>query len=99
VPLGFPYFLKCCEDTFTRMKNKITEQLKHVGRGYDLDKLPPALLKAVVDAAIPLLDAEIKKAEDRAIQKVVSRKFVARVIKTTLERSSAAKPRASKESL
>jgi hypothetical protein len=77
------------------MKNKITEKLKHIGRGYELDKLPPALLKAVVDAAILLLDAEIKKAEDRAIQKVVNEKFVARVIKATLEKRTPAKSKSS----
>lgn len=77
------------------MKNKITARLKHVGRGYELDKLPPALLKAVVDAAMPLLDAEIKKAEEKAIQKVVNEKFVAKAIKSALERKSVskAKPR------
>lgn len=78
------------------MKNKITEKLKHIGRGYELDKLPPALLKAVVDAAIPLLDAEMKQAESRAIQKVVNEKFVAKVIKATLEGRGVGKARPSK---
>lgn len=86
-------------DKLARMKNKITEQLKHIARGYELDKLPPALLKAVVDSAMPLVDAEIKKAESRAVQKVVSGKFVARVIKTTLESRMTVKSMGSKGSL
>lgn len=66
------------------MKAKITDRLKKVGKGYDLDKLPPMLLKAVVDEAQPLIDAEVTKAEEKAIQRIVNEKFVARVIKDTL---------------
>lgn len=67
------------------MKAKITERLKHVGRGYDLDKLPPALLDAVTGTALPLIEAELSKAEERAIQKIITEKFVAKVIKSALE--------------
>lgn len=70
------------------MKNKIIDRLKHVGRGYSLDKLPTALLKAVIESAIQVIEEEVRKAEDRAIQKMVNEKFVAKVIKTTLENRS-----------
>ena len=67
------------------MKQKILERLKQVGPGYELDKLPPAILKAVIDTATPLIAAEFSKAEDRIVSKVVTGKFVARVFKTVLE--------------
>ncbi|MDQ8184251.1 hypothetical protein [Pelagicoccus sp. SDUM812002] len=70
------------------MKDKIIARLKQIGRGYELDKLPPVLLKAVIDSSIPLIEAELKKAEDRAIQKMITERFVARVIKTALEGNS-----------
>ena len=57
------------------MKDRIVEQLKHVGSGYELDKLPKALLNAVVEAALPIIEAEVRKAEDRAIQKTINEKF------------------------
>jgi len=66
------------------MKAKITDRLKKVGKGYDLDKLPPLLLKAVVDEAQPLIEAEVAKAEEKAVHRIVNEKFVARVIKDTL---------------
>lgn len=77
------------------MKAKITERLKHVGRGYDLDKLPPALLETVIDAASPLIEVELAKAEERAIQKIVTEKFVAKVIKSALEGKTARRSKAS----
>lgn len=67
------------------MKQKILERLKHVGPGYELDKLPPAILKAIVDTATPLITSEFSKAEDRIVSKVITGKFVARVFKTVLE--------------
>ncbi len=67
------------------MKQKILERLKQVGPGYQLDKLPPAILKAVIDTATPLIAEEFSKAEDRIVSKVVTAKFVAKVIKTVLE--------------
>ncbi len=67
------------------MKEKIITRLKQIGKGYELDKLPPVLLKAVIDSSIPLIEAEIKKAEDRAIQRLINERFVAKVIKTKLE--------------
>lgn len=66
------------------MKAKVTDRLKTVGKGYDLDKLPPMLLKAVVDEAQPLIEREVAKAEDKAVQRLVNEKFVARVIKDAL---------------
>ncbi|MDP0495296.1 MAG: hypothetical protein Q7Q73_03720 [Verrucomicrobiota bacterium JB024] len=78
------------------MKARITDRLKKVGKGYDLDKLPPLLLKAVVDEAQPLIDAEVTKAEEKAVQRIVNEKFVARVIKETLsgQRRKKTMPRA-----
>ena len=70
------------------MKSKITERLKHVGLGYNLDKLPSDLLQAVIESAIPVIEREVRKAEDRAIQKIINEKFVAKVIKVTLERKA-----------
>ncbi len=70
------------------MKTKITERLKHVANGYELDKLPPSLLNAVVEAAIPLIEVDVKKAEERAIQKIVTERFVAKAIKGALEGKS-----------
>ncbi len=67
------------------MKQKILERLKQVGPGYQLDKLPPAILKAVIDTATPLIVEEFSKAEDRIVSKVVTAKFVAKVIKAVLE--------------
>lgn len=67
------------------MKQKILERLKQVGPGYELDKLPPAILKTVIDTATPLIASEFSKAEDRIVSKVVTAKFVARVIKSVLE--------------
>ncbi|WP_269541676.1 hypothetical protein [Cerasicoccus fimbriatus] len=81
------------------MKAKITERLKHVGRGYDLDKLPPALLETVIDAASPLIEAELGKAEERAIQKIITEKFVAKVIKSALEAKPARRSRATAEQM
>ena len=66
------------------MKAKITDRLKTVCKGYDLDKLPPMLLRAIIDEAQPLIEAEIAKAEEKAVQRIVNEKFVARVIKDTL---------------
>ncbi len=68
------------------MKERIVEQLKHVGSGYELDKLPKALLNAVVETSIPIINAEMRKAEKRAIQKLINERFVAKVVKTTLEK-------------
>lgn len=67
------------------MKSKIVEQLKHLGSGYELDKLPVALLNSVVEATLPIIEKNVRKAEDRAIQKTVNERFVAKVLKTTLE--------------
>ena len=67
------------------MKQKILDRLKRVGPGYELDKLPPAILKAVIDTATPVIIAKFNKAEDRIVSKVVTAKFVARAIKTVLE--------------
>ncbi|NET39447.1 MAG: hypothetical protein F6K19_47030 [Cyanothece sp. SIO1E1] len=53
--------------------------------GYELDKLSPAILIAVVDTATPLIASEFSKAEDRIVSKVITGKYVARVIKTVLE--------------
>lgn len=75
------------------MKQKILERLKQVGPGYELDKLPPAILKAVIDTATPLIASEFSKAEDRIVSKVVTGKFVARVIKTVLEGKPRRRPR------
>ncbi len=81
------------------MKARITERLKHVGRGYDLDKLPSALLEKVVDEASPLIGAELSKAEERAIQKIITEKFVAKVIKSALEGTPPRRSRASPNKL
>lgn len=67
------------------MRARIIERLKQVGRGYDLDKLPPALLNTIIEAATPALASEISKAEERAIQKVVTEKFVTKAFKSALE--------------
>ena len=67
------------------MKQKILGRLKEVGPGFELDKLPPAILKAIIDTATPLIESEYKKAEDRIVSKVVTAKFVAKVIKAVLE--------------
>ncbi len=68
------------------MEDKIIARLKRIGHGYELDKLPPALLKAVIQSALPLIEQEIRKAETKAIQKLINERFVAKVIKQTLER-------------
>ncbi len=68
------------------MKEKIIAKLKQIGKGYELDKLPPALLKAVIDSSIPLIEKEVIKAEERAIQKLINERFVAKVLKSALER-------------
>jgi len=68
------------------MKDKIIARLKQIGRGYELDKLPPALLKAVIESALPLIEKEIEKAEGRAIYKQINERFVAKAIKTALEK-------------
>lgn len=69
----------------TLMKAKITERLKIIGKGYELDKLPPRLLSAVIDYALPQVEDELKKAEQRALEKIVTEGFVVRAIKTALE--------------
>jgi len=61
--------------------------------GYDLDKLPTNLLKAVIETAIPLIGQEARKAEERAIQKMVNERFIAKVIKTTLEQKTGRQPK------
>ncbi len=48
------------------MKEKIIVRLQQIGKGHDLDKLPPALLKAVIESSIPLIEKEARKAEERA---------------------------------
>ena len=75
------------------MKQKILDQLKQVGPGYQLDKLPPAILKSVIDTATPLIAEEFSKAEDRIVSKVVTAKFVAKVIKSVLEGKPRRRPR------
>ncbi len=66
------------------MKEKIIARLKQFGKSYELDKLPPALLKAVIDSSIPLIEKEIIKAEERAIQKLINERFVGKVLKSLL---------------
>lgn len=95
----FPYSLPRNDARLSDMKAKITVRLKNVGRGYDLDKLPPALLETVIDAASPLIEAEINKAEERAIQKIVTEKFVAKVIKSALEGKAGRRSKASPDKL
>lgn len=75
------------------MRNKIIERLKNVRPGYDLDKLPTTLLKAVIETAIPLIEQETRKAEERAIKKMVNERFIAKVIKTTLEKKTGWQPK------
>ncbi len=75
------------------MRNKIIARLKHVRPGYDLDKLPTTLLEAVVETAIPLIEQEAREAEERAIQKMVNDRFIAKVIKTTLEKKTGRQPK------
>lgn len=75
------------------MRNKIIDRLKHVRPGYDLDKLPTTLLKAVIETAIPMIEQEARKAEERAIQKMVNERFIAKVIKTTLEQKTGRQPK------
>jgi len=75
------------------MRNRIIERLKNVRPGYDLDKLPTNLLKAVIETAIPLIGQEARKAEERAIQKMVNERFIAKVIKTTLEQKTGRQPK------
>ncbi len=43
------------------MKTKIIARLKQIGKGYDLDKLPPALLNSVIESSIPLIEVERQK--------------------------------------
>ncbi len=69
------------------MKDKIIARLKQIGKGYELDKLPPALLNAVVDSSIPLIELERQKAEDRTIQRLINERFVAKAIKVALEKN------------
>ncbi len=86
--LAFSLFLRHQCGILDAMKTRITERLKTIGKGYDLDKLPPMLLKAIVETAQPLIEAEVAKAEEKAVQRIVNEKFVARVLKATLEGAS-----------
>ena len=83
--IRFPYFQSGEFAKLQRMKQKILGRLKEVGPGYELDKLPPAILKAVIETATPIIVEEFGKAEDRIVEKVITAKFVAKVIKTVLE--------------
>jgi|GEM_PF-5480080 len=78
------------------MKDRIIEQLKNVGHGYELDKLPKALLNAVVESSLPIIVKDIRKAEDRSIQKTINEKFVAKVLKATLEQKTQKRTRSTR---
>ena len=76
------------------MRQKILGRLKEVGPGYELDKLPPAILKTVIDAATPVIAEEFSKAENHIVEKVITAMFVVKVINTVLECKVRRVPRA-----